>query len=284
MAKIIDYISLTIILFILSFTLLTLAFDNFVVAMIIACVISAIVSISIYKFSKGKGNPYTYSRLELEFCLNGNKYVIDLILSVLKNGQNERSIIKNDVFENGDNYILLENSLIIANFKFSALNLADISTICNFAKIKGFNKVFLLTKGVDRRAYQVAELKGVKIAVVKTSKIFKFLKKHNALPDLKKIKRKGSIKYLLDIALSRNNFKSYAFSGIVLILSSFLTPLRIYYLVFGTLSLALALLTLTPLGHGHILSQKAFDDIDDIIAKDKAINQKNVESNDNTNN
>ena len=58
--------------------------------------------------------------------------------------------------------------------------------------------------------------------------------------------------------LNRRNFKNYAFSGGILILVSFITPLKIYYIVFGTLTLLMALLTLTPLGNGSITSPKVF--------------------------
>lgn len=265
MARIIDYISLTIILFVLSFSLLSLAINNFAITIVIACSVTIIVVFSIYKLTHNKQNPYTYQRLELEMCIRGNSYIIELIVNVLNQSQKKESIIKNAIFENGSNYILLENSIIIANFKFSALNMSDISSACNLAIEKDKRKVFLLTKAIDRRAYQIAELKDVEINIVKSKQLFKFLKKHQSLPTLKKIKRKVSIKHIVDIALARSNLKYYAFSGVVLILSSFITPLRIYYIVFGAISLALAIITLTPLGHGNILSQKAFDEIEKYI-------------------
>ncbi len=62
--------------------------------------------------------------------------------------------------------------------------------------------------------------------------------------------------------LCRSNFKSYAFSGTILILVSFITPLKIYYLIFGSISLIFALLTLTPLGNGTLMSPKVISDLE----------------------
>lgn len=53
--------------------------------------------------------------------------------------------------------------------------------------------------------------------------------------------------------------KNYLFSGVILVSVAFLTPLKIYYLVFGSISLLMALLTLTPLGKGHFGGDKIFD-------------------------
>lgn len=67
---------------------------------------------------------------------------------------------------------------------------------------------------------------------------------------------------MLQTILSRRNFKNYAFSGAVLVLVSFLTPLKIYYIVFGTILLAFALLSLTPIGNGTINSPKVFEELE----------------------
>lgn len=252
MAKALDYISATVIILILTFVWSTLAFKNWIVSLIFSMTLTAITVFTVRKFSHSQQKPYTYERLETEFCIQGNGYVIELLKSCLKNAE----------IENGCNYILLKNSILIANYKFSTLGLSDICTVCNLAAAHNTNTVYLLSKGIDRRAYQIAQLKNTRIYPVKTKAVFKFLQKHNALPDLKPIKRKFSFPSFFRIAFSRANFKSYAFSGIVLILTSFLTPLRVYYIVFGTISLCLALVCLTPAGNGSVFAPKAFDELE----------------------
>ena len=66
----------------------------------------------------------------------------------------------------------------------------------------------------------------------------------------------------MQAVFSRRNFKNYMFSGVVLISISFFTPLKIYYIVFGTILLAFALLSLTPIGNGTINSPKVFEELE----------------------
>lgn len=252
MAKAVDFVSISILTFILTFVWATLAFKNPIVSLIFSITIAILLTLTILRIFKSSQRPYTYERLEFEFCVQGNEYVINTI----------KSIIKNDKIYNGSNFILLNSAIIIANYKFSQLGLADICAVCNLAIKHERRRVFLLTKGIDRRAYLVAGQKNVKITVVKIKEIFKYLKKHSALPNLKPIKKKFSLKRLLQTMLARRNFKAYAFSGIVLILTSFITPLKIYYMVFGSISIFLALLCLTPLGNGGLISPKAFEELE----------------------
>lgn len=252
MAKAFDYISATVIVFILTFVWSTVAFKNWIVSLIFSITLTTIILFTVRRFSSSRQKPYTYERLETEFCIQGNEYVIKILKSCLKNAE----------IENGPNYILMKNAILISNFKFTALGLSDVCSVCNLAAAHDRSTVYLLTKSIDRRAYQISQIKNTRIHVVKTKSLYKYLQKHNALPDLKPIKRKFSFATLFKTMFSRSNFKSYAFSGTVLILTSFLTPLRIYYIVFGSISLCLALISLSPIGNGSISSPKAFVELE----------------------
>ena len=252
MTKALDYISLSIIVTLTTFVWAALLFKNAVGALIFSVALSIAIVFSVRYFSKRNQKPYTYDRLETEFCIRGGEYIIDLLVSSLKNPQ----------IENGSNYILLENSIIIANFKFSSLGGSDIASVCKLAKTHDRNHVYLITKSVERKAWQVANLQEIKIETVKAKQVFKFLAKRNALPDLKKPKQKFSMRGLIEAVFSRRNFKNYVFSGAVLVFTSFFTPLKIYYIVIGTILFALALLSLTPLGNGTISSPKVFAELE----------------------
>lgn len=252
MAKALNYIFASVIVMLATFVWSALLFKNAIGAIIFSIAFSFAIVVSVYYFSKRNQKPYTYDRLETEFCIRGGAYVIELLKTTLKN-------IK---IENGCNYILLENSMIIANFKFSPLGGNDIASVCRLAKIHDKNHVYLIAKAIDRKAWQVANLEDIKMEIVKTKQVFKFLAKHNALPVLKKSKQKLSISALMQAVFSRRNFKNYMFSGVVLISISFFTPLKIYYIVFGTILLAFALLSLTPIGNGTINSPKVFEELE----------------------
>lgn len=253
MAKIVDYISGTFIIALVLFVFCISATHNLAISLIIAISLSIACTFSIGYISSKKSKPYSVDRLELELCMRENQYAINLLLSVIKNGE----------FENTNSYILLKNSVIIADFKFSALSYADVNSALQIAMKHGKKKIYMLAKSIDRKAYQLANIRQVDIELVKTRALYKFLKKHNALPNLKRQKVKLNLKQLIEIVLSRRNLKSYIFSGTILIAVSFLTPLKIYYLTFGTILLVLALLSLTPLGNGQISSKKAFEELEE---------------------
>ena len=252
MAKALNYIFASVIVMLATFVWSALLFKNAIGAIIFSIAFSFAIVVSVYYFSKRNQKPYTYDRLETEFCIRGGAYVIELLKTTLKNTK----------IENGCNYILLENSMIIANFKFSPLGGNDIASVCRLAKTHNKNHVYLIAKAIDRKAWQVANLEDIKMEIVKTKQVFKFLAKRNALPVLKKSKQKLSISALMQAVFSRRNFKNYMFSGVVLISISFFTPLKIYYIVFGTILLAFALLSLTPIGNGTINSPKVFEELE----------------------
>lgn len=251
MAKIVDYISGTFIIALVLFVFCISATHNLAISLIVAISLSIACTFSIGYVSAKKSKPYSVDRFELELCMRENEYAINLLLSVIKNGK----------FENTRSYILLKNSLIVANFKFSALSYADINSALQIAVKHGKKKIYMLAKSIDRKAYQLANIQQSDIELVKTKALYKFLQKNNALPNLKKQKVKLNLKQLIEIILSRHNLKSYLFSGTILVAVSFLTPLKVYYLTFGTILLMLALLSITPLGNGQITSQKVFDQL-----------------------
>ena len=252
MAKAIDYISVTIVSFLLTFVCTALVFDNNVAALVMSCALTLIAVVTLRFVISKYTKPYSYDRLALEFAIRGNEYVIKLLISILKNRE----------IESGSNYILLDDSIVISSFKLTALGVSDVGAACERAKEKRRKRAFVICSSVDRRAYAVAQLEGVKLCPVKPKAVYKLLKKHSALPNLKPAKQKFALRALFEIILSRSNFKSYAFSGVVLIAISFLTPLKIYYMVIGSVNLLLALLTLTPLGNGSVFGSGFGDEME----------------------
>lgn len=255
MAKILDYFSLSAVLLLLTFVWATLAFKNWIGALIFSVALTAIIIVTVKYILSKRNRPYPQDRLALEFSVRGNEYVIGLLKSVLKFG----------CVDSGKNYIELKNCVIISAYKFTRLTIGDMGEICKLAERYRDKRVYVLARGIDRRAYSIVQLENVKFSLIKIKTIYKFLLRHGALPDLKPIKNKFSMRALLDAVLCRANFKSYAFSGAILILVSFITPLRIYYIVFGSISLLIAILTLTPLGNGTVTSPKAVSDLENAI-------------------
>ena len=100
MSRTIDYISATVLVLLITLVWSFFLFSNFIGALIFSVCFTAIAIFTIRYVSKKKNKPYSCDRLELEFCIKGNEYVINLL----------KSAIKNDKIENCCNYILLEKN------------------------------------------------------------------------------------------------------------------------------------------------------------------------------
>lgn len=260
MAKTLDYISLTIILLILSFVVGALIFDSLWLSLAVACSLSFAV-VAFLKFASRGKYRYNPQLLATEFCIQGNEYVVKLLASALKNAE----------IENSSNYILLENCLIFSLFKFGMISSQDVANMAKIARNHGITKVFALGYGIERKAFQVANYCRINLKLVKINAIYRFLDKHGALPDLSHKKQKFSLHTLFETIFSRANLKYYLFSGAVLIATSFITPLRTYYVVCGSISLLLALFCLI-FGGGNLTPKNVFKQIESAAYDDCAQN------------
>ena len=249
MAKIADFVSVTVIIGFLTFVWAGLVLKNVLLSLIVALSVVAVFLVIALKVRRRGDKPYQQDRLALELAVKGPPFLVEIL----------KSILQNKVFDSGFNFICLENALIYVNFKFSNVTLADMPTIYATATKYNKNRVFLFAKGVERKALRLLENYGIYITVVKIKAIYKLLKKHGKLPVLSKPKYRFSLKDLPAIFLSKSNVKGLIFSGVVLIVTAFFTPLKIYYLVFGSLSLLLALLSFSPLGKETPVYDKLLD-------------------------
>lgn len=249
MSKALDYISLTIVIFLLMLVLSTFIFTKWAVVFLFASATTLVILFTVYYISGKHTRPYSYDRLAMEFSVRGASYLINLV----------KSTIKNNDFESGSNYIIIEDSILVACFKFSNLAITDLNSIVQLAEEKKKKRIFIMARGVERKAFQVLQFYDAKITIVKIRSIYNHLKKYNALPNLKPRKKQFSLQALFEAVFQRANMKNYLISGVILISAAFITPLRTYYLAFGSVSLIMALLTLTPLGKGTFKTDKVFD-------------------------
>lgn len=249
MARAIDYVAFTLIIFLLTLTWTTSLFKQWAPAIIFACAVALIAAVTVRYISRGRRHPYSHERLAAELCVRGPAYLIGLLLST----------VKDRTPESAANYIILDDCILFAAFRFTVLNVTELNNLITTAVSHGKKDIYVMTRGVNRRAFQLLQFYDVKIKVVKIRAVYRYLAAHDALPDLKPVKKKFSLAALADAVFQRGNLKNYMFSGFILIAVSFLTPLRIYYIVLGSISLVMALLTLTPLGRGAYGGGRIFD-------------------------
>ena len=95
MSKAVDYIALTIIIFLLALVLATLIFKNWAHVFIFACSTTFVILFTVRYIAGKRNRPYSYDRLAMEFSVRGPQYLIGLM----------KSTIKTTDFESGSNYI-----------------------------------------------------------------------------------------------------------------------------------------------------------------------------------
>lgn len=252
MARIVDLVSLAVITFMLTFVWTTAAFSSWGAVFAVSVAAALMVTVTAVYIRRGSGKPCSCDRLTVECALRPPSYLIGLL----------RAAALADGIEFGDNYILTPDAVIFAAVKLGALGLNDLKSLLTKAEELDRKRVFVITHTVDRRAYRLTEYFNVRVTLVKMRTVYRWLKKHDALPDLTRIKTKFSLAAFFEAAFRRSNLKHYLFSGLILVGVAFLTPLKIYYLIFGSISLIMALLTLTPLGKGPFADEKILDTLD----------------------
>lgn len=260
MAKTLDFIALAVIIMIASFVWCVLLFENVWLSLVVSASLAVAIVFSIKFFSKQKTK---VSALDLatHFAIKGNEYVTNLVKTTLKNAE----------IDNTSTAIFLKNCAIFSCFKFGAVSSADIANMAKQAEGRDVKTFFVLANGIDRKAYQVANFLGIRVKYTKTSALAKYLAKHNALPDIKAAKRKMSLPLVFEIIFARANFKAYAFSGIVLVLTSFITPLRLYYIISGSACLLLAIFSIV-FGGGNLFTENVFKQLENAAQTDCASN------------
>ena len=239
MARIVDLTALTVITFLLTFVWTTAAFDSWAAVFAVSCAAALMAAVTAVYIKRGAGKPCSCDRLTVECAVRPPSYLIGLLRSAAGEGA-----------ECGSNYILVSDAVVFAAVKLNPLGLNDLNALVTKAEELGRKRIFVITQSVDRRAYRIVQYHETHVTA---------MKKRGALPDLKRIKTKFSLSAFFEAAFRRGNLKHYLFSGFILVAVAFLTPLRVYYLIFGSISLIMALLTLTPLGKGPFGGEKILD-------------------------
>lgn len=249
MARIVDLTALTVITFLLTFVWTTAAFDSWAAVFAVSCAAALMAAVTAVYIKRGAGKPCSCDRLTVECAVRPPSYLIGLLRAAAAGGGAEC----------GSNYILTPDAVIFAAVKLNPLGLNDLNALVTKAEELGRKRIFIITQSVDRRAYCIVQYHEAHVTAMKMRAVYRWLKKRGALPDLKRIKTKFSLAAFFEAAFRRGNLKHYLFSGFILVAVAFLTPLRVYYLIFGSISLIMALLTLTPLGKGPFGGEKILD-------------------------
>ncbi|MDD3946528.1 MAG: hypothetical protein PHI19_01660 [Clostridia bacterium] len=145
-------------------------------------------------------------------------------------------------------FVLNGDTLVYNNLKFTPTIEEDIAKMYRLCKAKGLSKAIFVAARTDRKMMSLAAYLGISAYFPDRFTIKNYLVRHNAVPQppepvqfkLPKLK----IKELAPIVFDRRKVKYYLFSGIMLLLMSLITPLRLYYLIFSSVPMVLAIISL----------------------------------------
>lgn len=234
MAKIIDNVILNTLLFAIFTVWATYLTQNLTYGILISAILVLLLAILTKPNNDKKINPDGYIP---KFVTMTNQQLNELIFATLT--PQTSPVIKRG------NVILNSNTLLLPHLKFSKISADDIYGKARKAKFSGFKKLILLVNEYDETAFdKIKQYLPVQVEILDVRSLILSLDKANLLPSIplstKKVKPKFTA--LLKTAVKRKNFKYFLLSGLSLLLLSFVTPLKLYYLTFSTISLSFAIL------------------------------------------
>ena len=133
-------------------------------------------------------------------------------------------------------------------YKFSTPNADDIAKARLIALKYSLDKIYILSKRPKREVFLMMNSLDLDCEYIENRVVHKYLKLHNALPDKidSKKRRMPKVKFseIVNNVFVKSRAKYFAFTGIILAIMSFFTPLTLYYLILSSISLAATIVCL----------------------------------------
>ncbi len=147
-------------------------------------------------------------------------------------------------FDKKRGIILLKdkNALLLCRFSFNKITKADVVRAYNL--IGRTQKAYILAENFDPDVASFADRFEKRVILVNGDKVFSFLKDNDALPkeykyiDFFEKKSKASLRTLLD----KKKAKTFFVFGLLFLLFSYISPLKLYYIICGCLFLIYSLI------------------------------------------
>lgn len=248
MGKIVDAIIIRLIIFV-GVTIISLfAIKSTAVAIAISAVITIIISICIHSIEKKqKVKAMKLKKFNTYMIVYGFDRIAEIIENIFPNLQRNNGYIKSD-----------QNYIIVPSYKFSKVGKDDIIKAYRLSLTENVNDIYIIGIEIDREALLFSStLSGKKFFFVPSKVFYKAVKAHDLLPqyELDVKNEKISFKDILGIFFSKSNAKRYLFTAVILLLLSFLTPLKTYYLIISGVTLVLAVISLFSKTSGDCASK-----------------------------
>lgn len=146
-------------------------------------------------------------------------------------------------------YLREEKRVLVAVlYRFLNLTQEDIASAYREAVAENCTEIIMLTRARERKTLTLTALLPIKFVFPDKYTVYRALKKHNALPVRperpKKVKIKPDKHLIIDNILSQKKCKFYILISLILVVMSFITPLKTYYLIMATIPLILSIIAI----------------------------------------
>lgn len=244
MGKVFDKILFSVALITLTFTFASVFSDRRTAIYVSLAVY--LTAVAVYFGVKAKLPKYkgiTPSELPVALALIGTQKATDIFYKTVP--EQNRIYIKPPFFAyewKGVKY------LVCVAYKFINLTQEDIASTYREAEAQGITRAVILSRAKDRKTLTLGAFLPINITYPDKYAVYKYLKRHNALPQKPKKqkykKRDFNLKDLAQEILAPRKAKYYLFLSIIFAVLALFTPLKVYYLCFSIIPLALSAITL----------------------------------------
>jgi len=237
-----DFIFYSFLIFFISFIWLRLYIHDDTLIIILASVITLILSIILSVIYKKKVDKYKLSKKEKK----EKKEILNKLIfsnNIEINNYLSKFFEKNKIIKHREELEITKNDEKILVFNCFILNNCDndfiLSAIKKSCKLK-IKKIMIFASSFNKDCYAfVKNIKEFKIKLINFDEFyFSFIKKEKILPQnsiLYEEKNIFTFKELLNIAFNRKKTKGYVVTGLIFLISSVFLRYNIYYIVFTTL-------------------------------------------------
>lgn len=235
--KAVDSAAVKLILFTLLLIWFDYILDNFWGALAVAALSTLVLIIIIQKIiEKNNWKHYPKNKLYTQLALLGNSYTLGLYADAEKIN-----------FDGDGNYCVNDGALYFCAFRFSVLTYDDVAASYRISLNEKTSRTIIICNKVSREVMIFAATLYDDYTFITAADLYKLLKEKEALPPFiqyKKQKKKNSITFsgIIDTVFSPFNTRYYLFTGIILALMSFITPLKTYYIISASVALLFALI------------------------------------------
>lgn len=241
MGKISDKIIFGLAVILITFAWSFYLFDNLKLACLVTAFVFAAVNM-LYLFLKSRKKNLSIINAQemcLAFALMGSEKTAEHLYNTLPEAMRENL--------DGQTFLYIKDqqkTLVYVNYKFGATNEEDIAKAYRKSMDKKTDEIYILSLRTDRKVMVFAARLPVRYRFIDKRVVKKYLASRNALPQMPLSKERKRapfhIKDALLNALDSRRIKYYVFVGLTLFLTSFFTPLKLYYLIISSIPLLLA--------------------------------------------